>query len=146
MFKNFFWPTYCHFLITYFYCHFENVQPVKSVLGVRSGRNFVYSPQIHLFDDPESFSSIGLASLTVYFQSSWNIQDRQWGGFEGCIQNFVPIWHLWPILQANKGWKWQQKYVIRIFIATLKIYSQTGWTDQSEIFRRKFLRVSSWSV
>ena len=87
------------FFITYFYCHFENVQP-------------------NWLD-----------------RSSWNFQDRQRGGFEGCSENFVPIWHLWPILQADKGWKWQQKYVIRIFIATLKMYSQTGWTDQSEIFR-----------
>ena len=43
--------------------------PIKSAIGVRSGRNFVYSPQIHSFDDPESFSSIGPASLAVHFQS-----------------------------------------------------------------------------
>ena len=97
--KKNFWPTYGHFLITYFYCHFENVQP-------------------NWLD-----------------RSSWNFQDRQRSGFEGCSENFVPIWHLWPILQADKGRKWQQKYVIRIFIATLKMYSLTHWTDQAEIFR-----------
>ena len=43
--------------------------PVKSAIGVRSGRVFVNSPQIHPFDDPESFSSISLASLAVYSQS-----------------------------------------------------------------------------
>ena len=84
---------------TYFYCHFENIQP-------------------NWLD-----------------RSCWNFQDRQRSGFEGCSENFVLIWHLWPILQADKGRKWQQKYVIRIFIATLKMYSQTGWTDQSETFR-----------
>ena len=81
-FKNFFWPTYGHFLITYFYCHFENLQ--SNWLG----------------------------------QSSWNFQDRQKGGFEDCSENFVPIWHLWPILEANKGRDWQQKYVLR----TLSLY------------------------
>ena len=84
---------------TYFYCHFENVQP-------------------NWLD-----------------RSCWNFQDRQRGGFEGCIQTFVLIWHLWPILQADKGQKWQQKYVIRIFIATLKMYSLTDWADRAEIFK-----------
>ena len=41
----------------------------KSVIGVRSGRNFLNSPQIHPFDDPENFSPIGPANLTVHFQS-----------------------------------------------------------------------------
>ena len=70
---------------TYFYCHFENVQPMyvlriflaifglnrplKSAISVRSGQNFKNSPQIHPFDDPENFSMMGLASLTVHFQS-----------------------------------------------------------------------------
>ena len=61
---------------TYFYCHFENVQP-------------------NWLD-----------------RSCWNFQDRQRGGFEESIQNFVPIWHLWLILQADKGRKWQQKFFI----------------------------------
>ena len=115
-FKRFFWPTYGHFLITYFYCHFENVQ--SNWLG----------------------------------RSSWKFQDRQRSGFEGCSENFVLIWHLWPILLADKGRKWQQKYVIRIFIATLKMYSPTGWTDRAEnsrIVKRMDLRdvqkISSWS-
>ena len=121
-FKNFFWPTYSHFLITYFYCHFENVQP-------------------NWLD-----------------RSSWNFQDRQRSGFEGCSENFVPIWHLLPlwkctaklagpielkfsgsdplrqILHAKKGQKWQWKYVIRTFIVILKVYSQTGWAEWAEIF------------
>ena len=42
---------------------------------------------------------------------------------------------LLPILQADKGRKSQQKYVIYIFIATLKMYIQTGWTDQAKNFR-----------
>ena len=42
--------------------------PIKSAIGVRLGRNFVYSPQIHSFDDPENFSLIGPASLAVHFQ------------------------------------------------------------------------------
>merc|ERR1711872_975367 len=33
------------------------------------GTKFVYSPQIHPLDEPECFSSIGLASLAVHFQS-----------------------------------------------------------------------------
>ena len=69
---------------TYFYCHFENVQPMyvlriflaifglnrplKSAISVRSGQNFKNSPQIHPFDDPENFTSISPASLTVHFQ------------------------------------------------------------------------------
>ena len=104
-FKKLFCLTYGHFLIMYFYCHFENVQP--NWLG----------------------------------WSSWNFQDRQRSEFEDCLENFVPIWHLWPILQANKGWKWQlynnciNVYVIRIFIATLKMHSQTGLSDRVETFR-----------
>ena len=107
-FKKFFWPTYCHFLITYFYCHFKNVQP-------------------NWLD-----------------RSSWNFQDRQRDGFEDCSENFVPIWHLWPILQANEGRKWQKKYIICIFITTLKMSSQTGWTDRAETLSAVY-KISSWS-
>ena len=37
--------------------------------GVRSGWNFLNSPQIQPFDDPENFSLIGPVRLTVHFQS-----------------------------------------------------------------------------
>ena len=43
--------------------------PIKSAIGVRSRRNFLNSPQIHPFDDPENFNMIGPASLAVHFQS-----------------------------------------------------------------------------
>ena len=52
--------------ITYICCHFR---PIKSAIGVGSGRNFLNSPQIHPFDDPESFSLIEPASWAVHFQS-----------------------------------------------------------------------------
>ena len=45
-----------------FVAFFGLYRPIKSAIGVRSGRNFVYIPQIHPFDDPEIFSLIGPAS------------------------------------------------------------------------------------
>ena len=48
---------------------FSLYRSLKSAIGVRSGRNFLISPQIQPFDDPENFSLIGPASLTVHFQS-----------------------------------------------------------------------------
>ena len=68
----------------------------------------------------------------------------QRGCFEECSENFVPIWHLWPILQANEGRKWQKKYIICIFITTLKMSSQTGWTDRAETLSAVY-KISSWS-
>ena len=40
----------------FFVAIFGLYRPIKSAIGVRSGRNFVYSPQIYLFDDPENVS------------------------------------------------------------------------------------------
>ena len=53
----------------YFFAIFSLHWPVKLAIGVRLGRNFLNSPQIHPFDGPENFSLIGLASLAVHFQS-----------------------------------------------------------------------------
>ena len=57
------------FWLRIFVAIFGLYRPIKSAIGVRSGQNFVYSPQIQPFDDPESFNSIGQASLALHFQS-----------------------------------------------------------------------------
>ena len=55
------------FELRIFLAIFSLYWPVKLAIGVRSGR-YIYSPQIHPFDDPESFNSIGPPSLAVHFQ------------------------------------------------------------------------------
>ena len=82
-------------ILRIFVAIFSLYRPVKSALGVRSGRKFVYSPKIHPLDDPESFSLIGLASLTVYFQS----------GNKKCITYFCC--HFQPILACKIGHRCQ---------------------------------------
>ena len=55
----------------------------------------------------------------------------------GCTIFYVDV--VWNSEQENqkKNFKnfFDRLFLLRIFIATLKMYSQTGWADRAEIFR-----------
>ena len=75
---------------TYSYRHFQLLSACKIGHRCQIGKKLIQSPQIHPFEDPESFS-IGRANLAVHFQS----------GNKNTLRIFVAIFSLyWPVKSA----------------------------------------------